>query len=130
MNTKLLMTISALTMGVAGIGLSFLPNELLNYLSSTTPTILDPLVLQILGAIYFGFAMVNWTAKANLIGGIYARPIAIGNLTHFTIGALALIKGYFSNPETVILALSVIYTAFAILFAIVFFRHPVKAKID
>ena len=74
--------------------------------------------------------MVNWTAKANLIGGIYARPIAIGNLTHFTIGALALIKGYFSNHDMIILTLSVIYTVFAILFAIVFFRHPVKGKID
>jgi Na+-driven multidrug efflux pump len=130
MNTKLLMTISALTMGGTGIILSFLPHELLNYLSSTTGTILDSLILQILGALYFAFAMVNWTTKANLIGGIYSRPIAIGNLTHFTIGALALIKGYFSNHEMVILTLSIIYTVFAILFAIVFFRHPVKSKID
>jgi hypothetical protein len=129
MNTKLLMTISALTMGVAGILLSFLPYEILNYLSSTNGTVLDSLILQILGALYFAFAMVNWTAKANLIGGIYARPISIGNLTHFVIGALALIKGYFSNHEMAILTLSVIYTVFAILFAIVFFKHPVKDKI-
>ena len=130
MNTKLLMTISALTMGVAGIVLSFLPHELLNYLGSTTGTILNSLILQILGALYFAFAMVNWTAKANLIGGIYSRAIAIGNLTHFTIGALALSKGYFLDHETVILTLSAIYTVFAILFAIVFFKHPVKDKID
>lgn len=130
MNTKLLMTISASTMGVTGIVLSFLPHELLNYLGSTTGTILDALILQILGALYFAFAMVNWTAKANLIGGIYSRPIAVGNLTHFTIGSLALIKGYFSSHETAILTLSVIYTVFAILFAIVFFKHPVKDKID
>jgi Na+-driven multidrug efflux pump len=130
MNTKLLMTTSALTMGVAGIVLSFLPHELLNYLTSTNGTVLDSLILQILGASYFAFAMVNWTAKANLIGGIYSRPIAIGNLIHFAVGALALIKGYFSNQEVVILTLAVIYTAFAILFAIVFFKHPVKEKMD
>lgn len=130
MNTKLLMTISALTMGVTGIILSFLPHELLHYLRPTTGTILDSLILQILGALYFAFAMVNWTAKANLIGGIYSRPIAVGNLAHFTIGALALIKGYFSNHETVVLVLSIIYTVFTILFTIVFFRHPVKSKID
>lgn len=130
MYTRLLMTISALTMGMAGIILSFLLHEILNYLSSTTGTILDPLILQILGALYFAFAMVNWTAKANLIGGIYARPIAIGNLAHFTIGALALIKGYFSNHEMVVLILSIVYTVFAILFTIVFFTHPVKGKID
>ncbi len=129
MNTKLLMTISALTMGITGIILSFLPHELLNYLSSTTGTVLDALILQILGALYFAFAMVNWTAKANLIGGIYSRPIAIGNLAHFTIGALALIKGYISNQEMIILTSSIIYIVFAILFTIVFFRHPVKGKI-
>jgi Na+-driven multidrug efflux pump len=130
MNTKLLMTISALTMGVAGIALSFLPHELLSYLGPTSETNLEPLILQILGALYFAFAMVNWTSKANLIGGIYSRPIAIGNLTHFLIGALALIKGYSSNHETVILILSVVYTVFAMSFAIVFFKHPVKAKIE
>ncbi|MFM7853329.1 MAG: hypothetical protein ACKO96_15770, partial [Flammeovirgaceae bacterium] len=117
------------TMGATGIILSFLPHELLAYLSSTRGAILDALILQVLGALYFAFAMVNWTAKANLIGGIYSRPIAIGNFTHFTIGALALIKGYFSNHEMAILTLSIIYTVFAILFAIVFFRHPVKDKI-
>ena len=36
--------------------------------------------------------MLNWMAKGTLIGGIYNKPIAIGNFTHFTIGGLALIK--------------------------------------
>ena len=127
MNTKLLMTVSALAMGVTGIIFSFLPNEVLNYFNATT-TVSDPLILQILGALYFAFAMVNWTAKANLIGGIYARPIAIGNLTHFIVGSLALIKNYFSqhgNPTTLMFAL--VYMIFAVLFSIVFFRHPVKS---
>lgn len=128
MNTKLLMTLSALIMGLAGITLSFLPHELLDYLGKTTDTGLDPLILQVLGALYFAFAMVNWTAKANLIGGIYARPIAIGNLTHFTIGALALIKGYFADHRMPVLIAALIYTAFAILFAIIFFTHPVKSN--
>ena len=127
MNTKLLMTVSALAMGITGIILSFLPNEVLNYFNATT-TVSDPLILQILGALYFAFAMVNWTAKANLIGGIYARPIAIGNLTHFIVGSLALIKNYFSqhdDPTTLMFAL--VYIIFAVLFSIVFFRHPVKS---
>jgi len=120
------MTISALTMGITGATLSFLPHEVLDYFSATT-TDSDPLILQILGALYFAFAMVNWTAKANLIGGIYARPIAIGNLTHFTVGSLALLKNYFNqhnDPTTLMFAL--VYVIFAVLFSIVFFRHPVK----
>lgn len=128
MNTKLLMTLSAISMGVTGIILSFLPQEILSYLNQTTGTVLDALILQILGATYFGFAMINWTAKANLIGGIYGRPVAIGNLTHFTIGALALAKGYFSSLQLTILPFSIVYGVFAILFAIVFYRHPIKDK--
>ena len=31
-------------------------------------------------------------AKESLIGGIYNRPIAIGNFMHFAVGAMALIK--------------------------------------
>ena len=125
MNTKLLMTVSALAMGITGIILSFLPHEVLTYFNATT-TVSDPLTLQILGALYFAFAMVNWTAKANLIGGIYARPIAIGNLTHFMVGSLALIKNYFSRHDATILMFALVYIIFAVLFSIVFFRHPVK----
>lgn len=119
------MTLSALTMGIAGIVLSFLPQEILSVLNSMEAG-LNVFVLQILGALYFGFAMVNWTAKANLIGGIYARPIAIGNLTHFVIGALALLKGYFSNHDKTVLIAALIYTVFAGAFGFVFFTHPVK----
>ena len=69
--------------------------------------------------------MVNWMAKGSLIGGIYARPVAIGNLTHFTVGALALVKGSASAPPLV-LGVTVVYIIMAISFGIVFFRHPVK----
>ena len=130
LNAKVLMTLSALVMGLAGMTFSFLPDEILSYLSPTTGTSSEALIFQILGALYFAFSMVNWTAKANLIGGIYGRPIAIGNLCHFTMGALALIKGYFSSHDIVILASSAIYSVFAILFTIVFFRHPFRAKLN
>lgn len=128
MNTNLVMIASALVMGFAGIGLSFMPHEILNYLNAEDVRIMDTLLFQILGALYFAFAMVNWTAKANLIGGIYARPIAIGNLTHFVIGALALMKGYFSSQQTTVLILAIIYVVFAILFTTIFFTHPVRSK--
>ena len=127
MNTRLLMMLSAITMGVAGIALSFLPQEISGYFNSTG-TIFTVLAMQVLGALYFGFAMVNWTAKANLIGGIYGRPIAIGNLTHFVIGALALLKGYFSSHDKTVLIAALIYTVFAIAFGFVFFTHPVKVS--
>ena len=126
MNTKLLMTISAVTLGVTGIILSFIPQEVSRFLSMSGST---PIVFQILGAVYFGFAMLNWTAKANLIGGIYSRPVAIGNFTHFLIGGLALIKLLLHNTNgTSIWACAILYSIFAVLFGYVLFTNPASTN--
>ena len=98
MKTKLLMTSSALFCAIIGILLSFLPNEIAEYLS-VEPTIITILFLKILSALYLGFGILNWMAKGTLIGGIYNRPIAIGNLMHFGVGAIALVK-VISNIQT------------------------------
>jgi Na+-driven multidrug efflux pump len=128
MNTKWLMTASALLMGAVGIILTFAPQEISAYLSNQSAANSGYILFQVLGALYFAFGMVNWTAKGNLIGGIYGRPIAIGNLTHFVVGALALVKGYFALHQTVVLVAAVVYAVLATLFMIVFFTHPVKDK--
>jgi hypothetical protein len=119
------MTLSAILMGAVGVVLSFAPHETLAYLEAPAFA-LGGLILQILGALYFAFAMVNWMAKGNLIGGIYGRPIAIGNLTHFVVGALALAKGYVVVNLPVVLVGAIVYGILAVLFTIVFFTHPVK----
>lgn len=125
MKTKLLMTSSALFCGIIGILLSFLPNEIAEYLS-VEPTTITILFLKILSALYLGFAILNWMAKGTLIGGIYNRPIAIGNLMHFGVGAIALVK-VISNIQThseIIIFLTVFYVIFALLFAYVFKTNP------
>jgi hypothetical protein len=125
MNTKVVMTLSAAVMAATGIALTFMPLEVLGYLSGGQPGNLPPVVLQLLGSLYFAFAMINWTAKGNLIGGIYARPVAIGNLSHFTMGALALLK---AATQPVIWVMAGVYLLFAIFFGIIFFTHPVKGS--
>jgi hypothetical protein len=122
------MTISAIAMIAVGIAPSFLPHEVLLYLNDAEGSVLNVITLQILGALYFAFGMVNWVAKANLIGGIYGRPIAIGNFTHFVIGALALLKAYSSDAGGTLLSMAIVYTVLAILFGIVFFTHPIPDK--
>ncbi|MDW5290021.1 hypothetical protein [Formosa sp. PL04] len=129
MNTKLLMTASALFLGIIGILLSFLPDEIANYLN-VEPNIITILFLKILSALYLGFAILNGMAKGTLIGGIYNRPIAIGNLMHFGVGAIALVK-IFTNIKThteIIISLTVIYVIFTILFAYVFRTNPTKIE--
>jgi len=127
MNTKILMTMSAVTLGAAGIILTFMPATVLGQLHIDTHE--SPLFLiQILGALYFAFGMLNWMAKASLIGGIYNRPIAVANFTHFVIAGLALTKGLLSNPGSslIIWAAGVIYILFGVLFGILLFRHPIS----
>jgi hypothetical protein len=121
MNTKILMTASALVLALTGVAASFAPAELLAaWGASASPQTV--ILVQILGALSFGFAFLNWSAKGVMIGGIYARPIALGNFLHFTMGALALAKqaGSPSLGASLIVAL-VIYAIFAILFGLLVF---------
>ena len=127
MNTKSLMTSSAIILALIGISLIFFPKEILDYFELSTSDTLE-LLMQIIGSFYFAFAMLNWMSKGSLIGGIYNRPIALANWTHFFIAGLALIKGVLANPSLsyVIWSIAIIYSIFAILFGIVLFKHPVS----
>ena len=129
MNTKIVMTSSALFLATIGILLSFLPNEIVEYLN-VEPNIITIVFLNIMSALYLGFGILNWMAKGTLIGGIYNRPIAIGNLMHFGVGAIALVK-VVSNIQMhseIVISLTVVYVIFAILFVYIFRTNPTKTE--
>jgi hypothetical protein len=125
MNTKTLMSASSIILASAGILLTFIPDEILKYFNweRTGPLLL---LLQILGALYFAFALLNWMCRSSAIGGIYNKPIAIANVAHFLIGGLPLIKGILFNPGLpyVIWGIAAIYTFFAIAFGLINFINP------
>ena len=126
MNTKLVMSVSAIVLGTIGLLLSFLPDEILQYAGVSSVSFL-PVILQVLGAAYLGFAMLNWMARGNLLGGVYSRPVAIGNLMHFIVGGMALLKAAYAGPESVALWIAgAVYAVLAILYASVTFTHPIK----
>ena len=108
-----------------GIGLTFLPEEIAQYLSIDVSQN-SLLISQLLGAVYVGFAMLNWMTKNSLIGGIYSRPLVIGNLTHFLVSSFALIKITLHSEDSfgIILVLTIIYSAFTLLFGYVFMTNP------
>ena len=117
------MSLSAIVMGLTGIILTFFPQEIAGFFKMADANII---LLQVLGGLYFGFAMLNWAAKANLTGGIYSRPVTIGNLAHFVIVGLALLKFGSRNTSNIYVWIAVIlYLIFAILFEIVFFTRLV-----
>lgn len=125
--TRYLMMASAVFLAMVGLALTFAPQEILRRLDSDATT-WERTVAQLCGALYCGFALMNWMAKGTTLGGIYGRPIVIGNLVHFTMGALVLLKraGGRSN-EAAQWSLAAAYGVFALLFGYVMFTHPGKA---
>ncbi len=122
------MAASSLFLGGAGLLASFAPQELLILLGSpaTGPA---PILVQLMGALYFSFALVNWTAKDNIIGGIYSRPVSLGNLAHFVMGALALAKYQSSEWDNrIMIVLLAVYAVFAILFGWLVFGRGAASK--
>jgi hypothetical protein len=87
------------------------------------PQALVPFV-QILGALYLGFAIANWTAKDSVIGGIYGRALALGNLVHFLVGVLSIARAPMVNG-TVKAGFIAVYAIFTVFFGwLVFFASP------
>lgn len=121
--SRLLMTGSSFVLLLAGLVASFLPQELLAYLGASA-TIAPVVLVQIGGALYLGFAFLNWGARGVIVGGIYARPLAMGNFVHWAIGAITLIKLAVGEPVPLLLAVTVVYTGFAAWFGRILFTHP------
>lgn len=122
MNTQLLMTASSLILVLAGVFALFAPDALLP--DDTADLERMYVLIQLLGALYFAFALMNWTAKDSAIGGIHARPVSLANFGHFFVGTLLLAKYQLSSEFNIfILAALIVYAIFAALFYWLVFRH-------
>ena len=109
-------------LGLAGILALFAPENLLAMLGAPAANPLS-VFIQLMGALYFSMAIMNWTAKDSAIGGIYARPVSLANFAHFFIGALLSIRYQLSNEfNLLILLVLVVYVVFASLFYWLVFR--------
>jgi hypothetical protein len=124
MHTRALMISSAALMAVIGLAASFMPQELLG-LHGTVPDNATILFVQMAGAVYLGFAMLNWMARGVLIGGIYAKPVAVGNTLHFAMVAITLIKAAVAFGAVELAISAAVFSVFAIWFGLVMFKPPV-----
>lgn len=127
MNTKLIMTATAILLAGIGICLSFAADEIMVSLSIST-TLIARLTLQLLGAMYYAFAILNWMVKGAIIGGIYNRPIAVANFTHFFIGGIVLTKEVLTNHQStaIISILAGTYMLMTGVFGFMISRQPRK----
>ncbi len=124
MHTRFLMSLSAAFLAAFGVGITFLPQELLAHLGAPPDGTLV-LLIQLLGALYLGFAILNWMNRGSLIGGIYGRPVSMANFFNFLVGALALAKATLAQRvglEVTVVAL--VYAVFAVWFGLALFTHP------
>lgn len=129
MNTRAILTASAAFLGAQGLVASFLPVEILGFLDALAHHRLESTLVQLLGAALLGFAMMNWIARGAPAGGIYGRPIVAGNLVHYTVAAIALLKvASLGSMPAVGIILTIVYSLFALGFAVVMFgRGPIGA---
>lgn len=128
MNSRLLMIASAAAMAAIGLLLSFAPDEALAFSGQPTAGAL-PLLLQLAGALYLGFALMNWTAKGMVLGGIYGKALVLGNFLHFTMGALALLKGATGGTFGAMpWGITGLYALFAVLYGRMLFGQPGPAQ--
>ena len=115
------MTLSAAFLAALGVSASFLPRELLAQARSPGGWFAE-VVIQLAGAAWIAFAAVNWSARGNMLGGIYGRPIALGNFAQFAIGAITLLKNVGSLRDyPALLVVTAGYALFAIWFGAVLF---------
>jgi len=122
--SKIVLGSSALILAVSGLALTFFPDEIAESINLPKGAAVE-LLIQMIGAMYFGFAMLNWMSRRSLIGGIYNRPIAIANMTHFLMVGIALTKLMLSKalPQS-FWFVTAIYAVYALIFGWLLFRTP------
>ena len=80
---------------------------------------------RVMGAMYLGLSALNWMSRGFITGGIYGRPLTIANVTHFVVGAIALIKAAIASQFMAEISLmAAIYSALAAWFGFVLLAHP------
>ena len=126
MKTKILMMLSATFLALLGLLTSYFPDKVLET-HGTVPDNATLLLIQMMGALYLGFAILNWTARGVLMGGIYARPLALGNFLHFAMVGVMLAKAAYTHGVVQLATSAAVFSAFAIWFGIVLFTSPVRA---
>ena len=128
MTTRALMVTSAALTGAAGLALLFAPGEVYRLAAGAPAPAATEGALQLWAAALLGLGAVDWVGRGIVLGGIYGRALVLGNLAHWTIGALVALRALFDHPGLPALwIVTEVCGALAFLFAGVLRRHPVTA---
>ena len=126
MHTRYLMMSSAIFLALLGLATSYFPDKVLG-MHGTVPDNATLLLVQMMGALYLGFAILNWMARGVIIGGIYARPLALGNFLHFAMVGMMLGRAAVTHGVVQLASSAFVFSLFAIWFGVVLFTFPGKS---
>lgn len=123
---RLILTFSAIVLFIAGGATLFAPDELARALDPSASRGLA-VIIQLVASGFLGFALINWMSRRNRIGGIYARPLGMGNLLLFATAAMTLARAAAAGRLPVAgIGVCAVLTALAASFAwLVFAYDPV-----
>lgn len=85
------MTGSAAYLGLIGLGAALFPEAVLRHFGYPAEGI-GIVLVKLVGGLCLGFAVLDWMTRGNLIGGIYSRPVAVGNFAHFRAAGIVLLQ--------------------------------------
>lgn len=120
---RVILTLSASALFISGMATLFAPDEIARLLDPVSPSSLA-VVIQLFGGSLLGFALLNWMSRRNRIGGIYARPIGLGNLMFFATAALTLVKAASrGHLPFVLMGAGAVFGVLAASFAWLVFAH-------
>ncbi|TCJ01839.1 hypothetical protein [Cytobacillus praedii] len=125
MKTKWLLSSSAVMMGLLGLAGTFIPEEI-SVILGLDPSPIILILLQIIGGLYLGFAMLNWFTRSARIGGIYNKPVVLGNLIHFIVVLFAVIRQLAEQFHFLFVILTLVYLGFAVWFTLVMRSNPLS----
>lgn len=124
-----LQQINAGLCGLLGLLTSFLPEEILSFLGLEV-SVASSFLIKALGVFFIGWSLVNYMIRNLTLGGIYGRPIIAGNLAHFGIGTIILVKLAltFQHPNTYLLIFIVLYCSLSIGYLKLLTYDPTRTK--
>jgi hypothetical protein len=91
MISSLVARVSAATLLLGGLVMLFVPDEALSMLAPGFPAN-GTWIAQLVAAAWLALASLNWTSRAQIIGGVYGRPMVYANVLVYTISALSVFR--------------------------------------
>jgi hypothetical protein len=127
MQSKIVLTATAILLFGAGLALNFLPQEIAAALGMGNAP-MTVLLLQVFSAALLGMGFLNWLSRGNPMGGIYSRPLALQNFLFFGVSGIALDRTAFRGvPLPAIQLTAGVFTLLAVAFGwLMFFHDPIS----